>query len=133
MIDIEFFYHLSSITRHQRYHVMKKDNATSYYDILNVHPRSSDDDIKRAYHAQAKRFHPDRNPQNRRMAELRLRLINEAYTTLKTRESRAYYNRRLRVQADAQNDNTNGGSFFTKVASIFRTPSTTNNEKRDTQ
>lgn len=94
-----------------------KHTGASYYDILNVHPRASDEDIKRAYHSLAKKFHPDLNPQNRRMAELRLRLINEAYAGLKTRESRAQYNHTMRIAAE--NDNKNGASFFSQVAEIF--------------
>ena len=70
-------------------------------------------DIRRAYYTLAKKCHPDRNPRDRRMAELRFRLINEAYENLKTPRRRAAYDRkrrRLRKQMHslkAGNDNTN--------------------------
>ena len=77
----------------------KKSNSNiSYYDILQVGPQSSDCDIKAAYYKLAKRFHPDKNPQERRLAELRFRLINEAYDRLKTKDQRMIYNKSLRSQ-----------------------------------
>ncbi len=95
---------------------MNKSKGT-YYDILNVHPRASDDDIKRAYLRLVKKFHPDLNPNDRRMAELRLRVINEAYTGIKSRERRAKYNQTMRIKAE--NDNTKNGTFFSQIAEIF--------------
>lgn len=99
--------------------------TTSYYDLLNVDPRSSDEDIKRAYYVMAKRFHPDLHPHNRDAAELRLRKINEAYNTLKNREGRARYNHKIRMQAKAENDNAGNASFFGQFADLFRPQPTT--------
>jgi curved DNA-binding protein CbpA len=96
------------------------ENTASYYDTLNVSPKCSDDDIKRAYHMLAKQFHPDRNPNNRYQAEQRFRLINEAYAQLKTREKRIAYNRDLRQKRQsmiAENDNGNG--LFSHISNIF--------------
>ncbi len=106
---------------------MKK--TASYYDILNVSPKASDDEIKRAYHILAKQFHPDRNPQNRRMAELRFRAINEAYASLRTRDKRIAYNRDMRQKRQkllAQNDNNSG--FFSQIGE-FLWPAKTINKK----
>lgn len=103
----------------------------SYYDVLQVQSGASDEDVKLAYHALAKKFHPDRNPADRRMAELRFRLINEAYASLKTREKRERYNRVLRQQRSrkappapprAENDNAQTPqvkSLFGALASIL--------------
>ena len=93
----------------------------SYYDILGIQKNTSDEEVKRAYHALAKKFHPDRNPKNRRLAELRFRLINEAYGELSTREKRARYNRTCRLQA--QNDNKilykQPGDLLAQIGAIF--------------
>jgi len=86
------------------------DNWPSYYEILDISPKASDEDVKRAYLYMAKKHHPDMNPQNRRIAELRFRLISEAYMGLKTRQKRIEYNRSLRLKAE--NDNKNAGGFF---------------------
>ncbi len=104
---------------------MPTENLTtpvSYYDVLQVSPRSSDDDIKRAYRRLAMVYHPDLNPQNRSLAELRFRLINEAYAHLKTREKRAHYNHNQKARAAAaHNDNRATSSWFEQLAALFRT------------
>ncbi len=93
------------------------NNWPSYYEILDISPKASDEDVKRAYHYMAKKHHPDLNPQNRRIAELRFRLINEAYAGLKTRQNRIEYNRTLRMKAE--NDNKLSGGFFSQISEIF--------------
>lgn len=105
---------------------MASENLTTpvcYYDVLQVSQRASDDDIKRAYRRLAMVYHPDLNPQNRSLAELRFRLINEAYAHLKTREKRTRYNLNQRAKAAAGNDNrATGSSWLEQIAAFFRTP-----------
>ena len=96
-------------------------SAYSHYEVLDIPPSASEAEIKRAYYLMAKRYHPDLHPHNQALAERRLRLINEAYETLKNRESRARYNRWLRAQ-NAQNDNVSNPSFFSQIVDIFRAP-----------
>src|SRR5262245_12919327 len=67
----------------------------TYYHILNVSPRASDDDVRRAWRALALRWHPDRNPGNRARAQILFVEINRAYAMLKTKPQRAAYNRFL--------------------------------------
>lgn len=98
----------------------KTQKLISYYEVLNVSAKSSDDEIKAAYRRMAKRYHPDNNPQNRRVSELRFKLISDAYVQLQTREKRARYNRSLRMKAE--NDNASAmqrSSWFSKVANIL--------------
>jgi len=71
---------------------MKKN---TYYHILYVSPRASDEDVKKAWRAQAARWHPDRHPRNRAQAQRMFILVNRAYTILKTRPQREAYNRHL--------------------------------------
>ncbi|HQX27647.1 MAG TPA: J domain-containing protein [Alphaproteobacteria bacterium] len=105
---------------------MTPENLTTpvcYYDVLQVTPRSGDDEIKRAYRRLAMVYHPDMNPQNRMMAELRFRLINEAYAHLKTREKRLRYNLNQKARAAAGNDNRAvSPSWFEQFAAFFRAP-----------
>lgn len=89
-------------------------DSTSYYDILNISKKASDGDIKRAYLALAKKFHPDHNPQNQRVSAKRFQTILEAYNALKTREKRADYNRKSRLAAE--NDNTQHTGFFSQFS-----------------
>ncbi|MBL4805110.1 MAG: J domain-containing protein [Alphaproteobacteria bacterium] len=91
--------------------------TVSYYEILRVNPSASDEDVKRAYKHLAKKFHPDMNPRNRQVAELRFRAITEAYDHIKTREKRARYNQTLRLHA--QNDNAARKSIFEAFGEFF--------------
>lgn len=83
----------------------------SYYQILQVTPQSSDEEIKRAYRRLALRHHPDRNPKNRRLSELRFRMITEAYAGLRTSEKREQYNQSLLPQNDNQKTSWLTGFF----------------------
>lgn len=59
--------------------------------MLGVDPRASDAEIRRAYLALARRFHPDANPEG----EERMRAVNEAWSVLGDRQRRAHHDRRF--------------------------------------
>lgn len=115
---------------------MKKTETgrtVSYYDILQVSAKATDSDIRKAYYKLAKRFHPDQNPQERRLSELRFRLISEAYDHLKTNERRMQYDRLLKsgsakpnfrnLRKQAKNDNYRDGirpkSWYDLIGAFF--------------
>jgi len=63
-----------------------------YYKILGVERGADDKAIKRAYRRLAVKYHPDKNPGDRR-AEERFKEINEAYEVLGDPSKRAKYDR----------------------------------------
>ena len=63
------------------------------YEVLGVEQNAQNEDIESAYKELAFQYHPDRNPS--RIADELLKLINEAYSTLKDIESRKRYDRTL--------------------------------------
>ncbi|MDR5710181.1 MAG: molecular chaperone DnaJ [Armatimonadota bacterium] len=69
-----------------------------YYEILNVSPDASQEEIHRAYRRLAREYHPDvnRDPQ----AEERFKEINEAYQILSDPQKRAEYDRMRRGGLD---------------------------------
>jgi len=50
-----------------------------YYATLKVGNGASSDDIKKAYRRLAMKWHPDKNPNNRKEAEANFKRISEAY------------------------------------------------------
>lgn len=63
-----------------------------YYQALGVGERASEEEIKKAYREIAKKYHPDRNP-NDKAAEEKFKAASEAYDTLGDKTKRAKYDR----------------------------------------
>ena len=53
--------------------------GVNYYKILQVDRNANDDDLKKAYRMLAMKWHPDKNPNNKRDAEAKFKNISEAY------------------------------------------------------
>ena len=61
-----------------------------YYKILGVERSAKQDEIKKAYHKLAVKYHPDKNPGDK-AAEEKFKEISEAYQVLGNEESRRKY------------------------------------------
>jgi len=61
-----------------------------YYALLGIQKGASDDEIKKAYRTNVKKYHPDSNPGDA-AAEAKFKEINEAYTVLSDADKRAKY------------------------------------------
>lgn len=57
-----------------------------YYKVLGVKPSASKDEIRRAYHRLALKYHPDKNKST--SAEKHFRSVKEAYEYLRDRRKR---------------------------------------------
>ncbi|KAK7283975.1 hypothetical protein RIF29_13725 [Crotalaria pallida] len=65
--------------------------GVDYYKILQVERGASDDDLKKAYRKLAMKWHPDKNPNNKKDAEAKFKQISEAYDVLSDPQKRAVY------------------------------------------
>ncbi len=61
-----------------------------YYGVLGVDKAASDTEIKRAFRSLARKYHPDKNPEDPE-AEMKFKEIQEAYAILSNPEERRKY------------------------------------------
>jgi curved DNA-binding protein len=77
-----------------------------YYKILGIQKNATEADIKKAYRKQARKYHPDLNP-NDKTAEQKFKEINEANELLSNAENRKKY--------DAYGDNWKQGNAYSNA------------------
>ncbi|MBW2505295.1 MAG: DnaJ domain-containing protein [Deltaproteobacteria bacterium] len=66
--------------------------AKDYYAVLGIDKGASGEDIKKAYRKLALKYHPDKNPDDKK-AEERFKEITEAYAVLSDPEKKRHYDR----------------------------------------
>lgn len=84
-----------------------------YYRTIGVQPGASQDDLKKAYRALAKKYHPDLHPGDQE-AETRFKEVNEAYEVLGDPDKRKEYDAKQQTAQRHQAPN--------KARSATRTP-----------
>ncbi|KAK2446096.1 dnaJ protein subfamily B member [Trifolium repens] len=65
--------------------------GVDYYNILKVDKNATEDDLKKAYRKLAMKWHPDKNPTNKKEAEANFKQISEAYAVLSDPKRRIVY------------------------------------------
>lgn len=80
-----------------------------YYKILGVSKTAGDAELKKAFKAQARKYHPDMHPESQKAAMTeKFKDINEAYEVLSDKQKRAIYDQV--GSADYQNYAKGGGA-----------------------
>jgi len=85
---------------------------TKYYDSLGIDPKADDATIKKAYRKMAMKWHPDKNPQNRKEAEDRFKEITHAYEVLSDPNKREIYDREGEEGLQDEGRGGGGGGGF---------------------
>ncbi len=80
------------------------------YEILGVTRKSSDEEIKKAYRALAKKYHPDLNP-NKKEAESRFKEITSSYKLIENEDARKKYEEGISEEQLAGSQ-SRGGPFY---------------------
>lgn len=87
---------------------MTKDK--NYFEVLQVKPGASEDEIKKSYRKLAKKFHPDKNKEPD--AEEKFKEISAAYDYLKSSDRRELHERDLNREKEKKNSKSSSGGGF---------------------
>jgi DnaJ family protein B protein 6 len=87
-------------------------NKVDYYQILGISKNSSPPDIKKAYRKLAIKWHPDKNPDNKEIAEEKFKVIAEAYEILSDPSKRKTYDQYGLDTHNHQSSNPNFNTSF---------------------
>ena len=82
------------------------DKVKDYYKILNISTEATKDEIKKSFRTLAKKYHPDRNP-NDKEALRKFQDVNEAYEVLSKEDSRKKYDQERNKFKNSNNRETN--------------------------
>mmetsp|Transcript_60087 Transcript_60087/g.69606 ORF Transcript_60087/g.69606 Transcript_60087/m.69606 type:complete len:346 (-) Transcript_60087:48-1085(-) len=67
--------------------------GVDYYKILGVGRNATPNEIKKAYHQLALKYHPDKNTANREDAEAKFKQVSEAYDVLSDEKKKSIYDK----------------------------------------
>lgn len=93
-----------------------------YYDILGVSRNASTEEIKKAYRKLAIKYHPDKNPINKKQAEEKFKEAAEAYEVLGNKDKRQRYDQFGHTGINGTKSGSSGMSMediFSNFGDIF--------------
>jgi len=79
----------------------------TYYEMLEISESASDEVVRMAYKALAKKYHPDVYNGDPTIAEEKMKQLNEAFAVLSNQEKRAEYDALLREQNSKKTESNN--------------------------
>lgn len=104
----------------------------NYYEILEISPNASKEIIEKSYKVLAKKYHPDLNPENKKEAEAKMKLVNEAYNILIDDEKRANYDSVFKRKQEQESKRQSNNSVFSSDTSKHDNEKNTSNYDTET-
>ena len=92
--------------------------SKNYYDILGLDKNANEHEIKKAYKKMAIKWHPDKNPDNKDIAESKFKEISEAYHVLSDAEKKDIYDKY--GEEGLKNNPGFNGEQFSSADDIFK-------------
>ena len=87
---------------------MSPQREVDYYEVLSVTREATPEQVKSAYRKAALKWHPDRNPENKKEAEEKFRQCSDAYGVLSDPQKRAVYDRYGHAGLNSRGFDTSG-------------------------
>lgn len=82
-------------------------NINNHYKVLGINNKATKDEIKIAYNNMIQVWHPDKNKNNKKLAESQCKKINEAFKVLSNPQKRMEYDITLNMdKADSDTEST---------------------------
>lgn len=91
-----------------------------YYKVLGVAPTATPEDIRKAYRALSKKYHPDLNPDLKMYSDEKMKELVEAYNVLNDQQKRKDYDRQ--PQFVARKHGKDSGRGKADAASMTKKP-----------
>ena len=89
----------------------------NYYQVLEIPPTASQEEIVQAYRRLARRFHPDlQTPERKSWAEEHMKQLNEAYGVLSDPQARARYSAPVAPPFKSRRRSPSVEEWFTDVS-----------------
>jgi len=83
-------------------------DSASYYDLLGIQRTATEQEVNKAYKKLAVKYHPDKNPGEKELAEENFKKVCEAYEVLSNKEKRQTYDQ---FGKQGLNQSGGGGGF----------------------
>lgn len=78
---------------HQDSEEEEEIDSTSYYKLIGVDKKASQDEIKKAYRKKARQLHPDKHPNEKDKYQQQFQELQKAFETLKDPHKRDLYDK----------------------------------------